>query len=318
MKRLDRITAILLQLQSKRLITAQEIAKKHNISVRTVYRDIRSLEEGGLPIVGDAGQGYSLVEGYHLPPIRFTKDEAAAFITAEKLVQKLTDKDTFNVFETALFKIKSALRNDEKEHLETLDSRIEIIGNPYLKPHGEAQNHLQDILRSIALKQIITIQYTTNTDQKNSQRQIEPIGIYYMSSRWYLVAYCWLRKDYRTFRVDRIVTITFTGKNIEQKHRPLKEFLKDITHKQTELQSIVVNFDKEAINYLGDQKYYMGFVSQIEKENTIEMTFLASSLEGFARWFMMYGDHATIVKPQKLKNRVHAILTDIQRKNALT
>ena len=314
MNRFDRIISILLQLQSKRVVTAQEIAKKHGISIRTVYRDIRSLEEGGIPIISDAGIGYSIVDGYHLPPIRFTKEEATAFLTAEKLVEKLTDKVTFDVYQSALFKIKAALKKDEKEHLETMDSHIEIVGNPYLTAKPATENHLQEILRSITLKQIISITYFNNSEQSSSQRQIEPVGIYYMSSRWYLVAYCWLRKDYRTFRVDRIEKISATSKTFEKKHKPLKEFLKEITSKQSDLHTVVINFDKDVIKYLGEQQYYHGFVSQKELDHAVEMTFLASSIEGFARWYVMYGDHASIVKPAVLKTRVKEIIKGIQKK----
>ena len=89
--RLSRLTAILTQLQSKRLITAKQLAEKHTVSIRTIYRDIRSLEKSGIPIITEEGKGYSIMEGYHLPPVLFTEDEANALITVEQLV--LNNKD---------------------------------------------------------------------------------------------------------------------------------------------------------------------------------------------------------------------------------
>src|SRR5664279_5689637 len=94
MNRIDRVTAILIQLQSKRVVKAQEIADRFNISLRTVYRDVKTLDEAGLPVIGEAGVGYSIMEGYRLPPVMFTREEATAFLTAEKLVEKLTDVST--------------------------------------------------------------------------------------------------------------------------------------------------------------------------------------------------------------------------------
>ncbi|MEL7062687.1 MAG: HTH domain-containing protein, partial [Bacteroidota bacterium] len=76
--RLSRLTAILTQLQSKRLVTAKALAERHNVSIRTIYRDIRTLEQSGIPIVTEEGKGYSIMEGYHLPPVVFTEDEANA------------------------------------------------------------------------------------------------------------------------------------------------------------------------------------------------------------------------------------------------
>ncbi len=86
--RLTRLTAILTQLQSQRLLTAIEMAKKHNISIRTVYRDIRTLEKSGVPIVSEEGKGYSIMDGYKLPPVMFTQEEANALITVEQLIKK--------------------------------------------------------------------------------------------------------------------------------------------------------------------------------------------------------------------------------------
>ena len=92
MNRFDRITAILIQLQSKKVVRAQDLADRFDISLRTVYRDIRTLEEAGVPLYGEAGVGYSIVDGYRLPPVMFTQEEAMAFITAEKLMEKFTDQ----------------------------------------------------------------------------------------------------------------------------------------------------------------------------------------------------------------------------------
>src|SRR3954447_3068852 len=101
MNRIDRLTAILIQLQSKRVVKAQEIADRFEISLRTVYRDVRALEEGGVPLVGEAGVGYSLVEGYRLPPVMFTKEEASALLFGAKLVEKMSDHSIQKEFQSA-------------------------------------------------------------------------------------------------------------------------------------------------------------------------------------------------------------------------
>ena len=92
-KRFDRIVAILIQLQSKKIVKAHELAERFKVSLRTIYRDIRTLEASGVPIYSEAGIGYSLMEGYRLPPVMFTREEASSFIAAEKLMQKFTDKE---------------------------------------------------------------------------------------------------------------------------------------------------------------------------------------------------------------------------------
>src|ERR1700712_437955 len=118
MNRIDRVSAILIQLQSRRVVKAIDIADRFGISLRTVYRDVKTLEEAGIPIIGEAGVGYSIMDGYRLPPVMFTREEATAFLTAEKFVEKLTDTSTTAQYQSAMYKVKAVLRSSEKDALE--------------------------------------------------------------------------------------------------------------------------------------------------------------------------------------------------------
>src|SRR6187402_3596094 len=118
MNRIDRISAILIQLQSRRVVKASDIAERFGISLRTVYRDVKTLEEAGIPLIGEAGIGYSIMDGYRLPPVMFTREEATAFLTAEKFVENLTDASTTTHYKSAMYKVRAVLKNTEKELLE--------------------------------------------------------------------------------------------------------------------------------------------------------------------------------------------------------
>ena len=98
MNRIDRVSAILIHLQTKKFVTAEEIANRFEISKRTIYRDLKALEEAGVPLGAEPGKGYYLVDGYHLPPVMFTHEEASAMLTAEKMVEKLTDRSVSENF----------------------------------------------------------------------------------------------------------------------------------------------------------------------------------------------------------------------------
>src|SRR6201995_5767023 len=115
MNRIDRISAILIHLQSRRVVKAGDIADRFNISLRTVYRDMKTLEEAGIPLIGEAGVGYSIMDGYRLPPVMFTKEEATAFLTAEKFVEKLTDTSTSGHYQSAMFKVRAVIKTSEKD-----------------------------------------------------------------------------------------------------------------------------------------------------------------------------------------------------------
>ncbi len=122
--RLERLTAIITQLQTKRLITSTMLSEKFGVSVRTIYRDIRALEKSGIPIITQEGRGYSIIEGYRLPPIMFTEKEANALITAEQLLSLNKDKSFVYDLKEAINKIKAVLRHDSKDKAELLSSRV--------------------------------------------------------------------------------------------------------------------------------------------------------------------------------------------------
>src|SRR5690606_34489127 len=106
-KRLSRLTAILTQLQTKRLLTSTALVDKFGVSVRTIYRDIRALEQAGVPIITEDGKGYTLMEGYKVPPVMFTEAQANALIIAEQLVLKNKDTSFIKDYTEAIDKIKA-------------------------------------------------------------------------------------------------------------------------------------------------------------------------------------------------------------------
>ena len=303
MNRIDRVSAILIQLQSRKVIKAQDIADRFGISLRTVYRDVRTLEEAGIPILGEAGVGYSIMDGYRLPPVMFTKEEATAFLTAEKMIEKLADSSTNDSYKSAMYKIRSVLRNTEKDFLENLDDHILVVKSRRQAHQQMKVNPIQTILKCIADKQVISIQYFSHYSQQKSERNIEPIGIFYLDSYWHLIAYCRLRKDYRDFRIDRINTIQPTSQNFDNTHPTLKDYLKQMMVEKN-VKTIVVRIDKAAMPFIEDQKYYNGFVSQKELKEQVEVSFVTASFEGFARWFMTFGDCAEIISPKEIKEKI--------------
>lgn len=313
MNRIDRVTAILIQLQSRKVVKAQEIADRFGISLRTVYRDVKTLEEAGIPVIGEAGVGYSIMDGYRLPPVMFTKEEATAFLTAEKMIEKLADSSTDDSYKSAMFKIRAVLRTSEKDFLENLDENIEVVKSRRQQHQTLEGTPLQSILKSIADKNVISIHYFAQYSQQKTERHIEPIGIFYLEPYWHLVAYCRLRKDYRDFRIDRINSIQFTDMIFEATHPTLKTYLDQMAEEKN-VKTVVIRVDKSAMPHIGDQKYYSGFVSQVELENQFEMTFLTGHLQGFARWFVTFGDHAEIVSPVELRKKIELQVGEVLKR----
>src|SRR5262245_25834572 len=161
MNRIDRLAAILIQLQSRRLVKAQDIADKFSISLRTVYRDVKALEEAGVPVIGEAGEGYRLMEGYKLPPVMFNQEEATALLTASKLVDSKTDASISKHYNAALDKIRAILRLSEKDHIEEIDEHIAVMQHPAIVHQPAAELHLQQILNAISSSSVIDINYNS-------------------------------------------------------------------------------------------------------------------------------------------------------------
>lgn len=303
MNRIDRLSAILIQLQSKPLVKAQELAAKFSISLRTVYRDVKALEEAGVPVIGEAGTGYKLMEGYKLPPIMFNQDEASALLTAAKLMQSMSDAPTSRHYQSALDKIKAVLRHAEKSHIAELDEHIAVVPHATFVYEKPSELHLSKILQAIATSAILQFDYTSISKSEQLRRRAEPIGIYYQGSHWHLVAFCHLRKDYRNFRTDKISQLHLTGEKMTQTHPPLQNFLNRMTEKR-ELRKVMIEVKAGIVKYFGEQKYYQGFVKEELIGDHVRMTFLTSSLTGFSRWFLLFGDEASIVEPLELKDLV--------------
>jgi len=313
MNRIDRLVAILLQLQSTRRIKAKDIAEKFNLSLRTVYRDVKALEEAGVPVIGEAGTGYSLMEGYRLPPVMFNLDEATALITASKLVQSKTDAGISKHYSSALDKIKAVLRHSEKEHIEEIDDHIAVMQHPAIVYQPESQLHLQSILKAIGSSLVVEVAYNSIERNETTIRRLEPVGIYHMGSHWYLVAFCQMRNDYRNFRTDRIQQLKITDEHNSKSHPPLQDFLHK-TSADKEVHQVIIDVEPDVVKYLGEQKYYNGFVKEENIGELVRMTFLTGSLMGFSRWFMLFGDHAEIVEPIELNEMVAEIAEGILRK----
>ncbi len=216
------------------------------------------------------------------------------------MCEKLTDASTVVNHKSAMYKIRAILRSSEKDMLEGMDSIIEVVKSRY-QPTIADNDYIQPILNSIVQKYILSIEYFAQHSQEHTQREIEPVGIFYADNYWHLIAYCRLRNDYRDFRTDRIKKLCVTDEHFTSQHPTLKTYIAQ-TAKEKHLEMVVIKVDKSVYNNLSQQKYYSGFVSEKDMGKVHGNDFLTISLEGFARWYMMFGDHAEIIRPESLKN----------------
>lgn len=311
MNRIDRLTAILIQMQTKRIVKAEEIADRFEISLRTVYRDVKALMEAGVPIGSEAGKGYFIVDGYHLPPVMFTQEEGSAMLFAGKLVEKMTDKSIRKEFDSALLKIKAVLNESEKDHLENLHAHVEVKNMPHDQP--PFPNHFLTAIQKAAVdKEVLRIEYASNYAEEVTTRDVEPIGLFFYSNAWHLIAWCRLRSGYRDFRTDRIKTLKSIGIKFDSRNLlSLQEYLATVVQGHREVQKVVVLFDKRDAKFIGNTKYMYGFASEEELDTKVRMTFLTGYIKSICRWLLMYGKSVTIEHPEEAKEIISEFLEEL-------
>jgi len=222
---MDRLLGILTLLQSRKYVTAEKIAGKFSISIRTVYRDVKALGELGIPVSFEAPKGYFVVQGYFLPPVSFSTAEANALLLIEVLVNGFTDQSVRKQYASALDKIRAVLHGSQKEELERLNEKVR-----FQKPDCFNLNfeYLPTLQNAIAARTILEIEYI-NQKEENSKRKLEPIGLIFYAFNWHLIGWCYTRRDYRDFRVSRIKKLKDTGLPFKRKtHIELNEYMKQL------------------------------------------------------------------------------------------
>jgi len=306
--RIDRLHAILTHLQSKKKVKAREVADRFQISLRTVYRDVKALEESGVPVIGEAGSGYTIMEGYRLPPVMFTQEEASALLMGAKLAEQLTDASVKKYFDAALFKIKAILRTTDKDYVDQLTDHIEVLQSRLPADHTSNQ-YLAAMQKAIVDKKVIFLRYQANSHEEITERLVEPIGLCYYSLNWHLIGWCRLRNGYRDFRLSRIVRVQLKEETFKNAHPSLKEYIKTMTW-NSDLQEVVVRFKKNVTRHIQDQKYFYGFVREEDAGESVRMHFLTTSLNGFGRWLLMFTNSVCIESPVALSDVTKRLATD--------
>jgi len=208
-----------------------------------------------------------------------------------------------------LMKIKAILRSSEKQSLAVLDDSIAISDDN----RWENKTYLQDIFKGIAAKRILNIEYK-KADGTSSNRKLEPIGCYHQFNNWYLVAFCQWQSDYRTFKINRIAHLRVLEQHFDTKHINLQDYINqqnETWKAQQQFKEIEIAFHKSLIKYAESRKYYFGFVKQIEEKEVVRIKFLNSSLELIARWLLQFGDQATVIAPNELKDRLKTLAREL-------
>jgi predicted DNA-binding transcriptional regulator YafY len=303
MNRTDRLVAMVMYLQGRRLVRAEDMAAHFEVSVRTIYRDISALGEAGVPIAGEAGVGYSLVRGYHLPPVMLTEDEAASLFVGAELVRQFTDASLSAPVNAAVDKLRAVLPRERQDHVERLARQTVVVGRV---SHGgidpEAQPWLLAVQRGVGQRRVLRLAYR-GRERAETSRDVEPLGVVCYGGTWHLVAWCRLRKDVRHFRVDRIRKLHALDEHFPARPEfSLSQHVKAYEERMAMLPVRV--WFAACVHERARRESYATLVPELERDGGTEFSFTTSSFDWLAQWLLSFGTQAEAIEPAALRERV--------------
>ncbi len=219
MRRADRLFQIVQHLRGGRLVTARLLSERLEVSERTIYRDIADLQSTGVPIDGEAGVGYLMREGFELPPLMFTRDEIVSLVAGARMVRAFGGAAMARAAEEALVKIGTVLPEQERDRID----RTEIHTPRWVVSDTDRQT-IDALDRAVEKREVLRLDYNDEAG-RGSERDVRPLGLWFWGKVWTLVAWCELRGDFRTFRIDRIATISLAGRTFRpERGKQLADF----------------------------------------------------------------------------------------------
>ena len=304
MNRTDRLVALVMLLQSRRVTTAAEMARHFEITERTVYRDIAALGESGVPILGEPGVGYSLMKGYHLPPVMFSPEEAFALLTGGLLTERMTDGSMREATRSALGKVTAVLPAGLQGRVERLQKTI-VVGS---RSPSVGIVSLTEVQQALAEGRVLRLGYFGAARQAATERTVEPLGLVFYLDHWHLIAWCRLRGEVRDFRVDRISSCEATQEPVPP--RPDFSLQDHLSRCMATERGEVAVLKLPVIRMESVRRFWGPMIFEEEAIGAsvqVSLSYRAEGMDYIGRWLLGMGNEVTIVEPEKLREHVHAM-----------
>jgi predicted DNA-binding transcriptional regulator YafY len=203
MARAERLLTLLQTLRRhRRPVSGASLAAETGVSLRTLYRDIASLQSQGADIEGEAGVGYVLRPGFMLPPMMFSQEEIEALVLGSRWVARAADPRLAAAGADALAKIGAVLPSEMRE---AIDSETLIVA---LRRKTEDTADVSVIRKAIRAERILELNYS-DEQGRVSIRRVWPFALGYFEQVRMMIAWCELRTGFRHFRTDRIIDMTY-------------------------------------------------------------------------------------------------------------
>jgi predicted DNA-binding transcriptional regulator YafY len=302
MNRTDRLLGVLLELQRRKRVRAEDLAALFETSKRTIYRDIQALCETGVPIIAQAGHGYSLVEGYFLPPLSFTVDEATMLVLGSAFAAQSFDAQYRDAAHAANRKIEAVLSAKQRDEVHYLQTSIALVA-PETIGRGATTTLLAQLRRAIIARQAVQFHYHTRYPQNGSParntRAADPYGLVHYNGAWYLIGYCHLRRAIRNFRLDRMTNLKLLEKTFQ---RP-PNFTMETPAENERKVLVQVLFDAEATPWVKEARGY--YITEMkDTPYGLLVTLQLHSEDEAIPWLLSWGYHVRVIEPPSIRQRM--------------
>jgi predicted DNA-binding transcriptional regulator YafY len=299
MNRIDRLFAVLLKLQAKKQLRAEDLARHFEVSKRTIYRDMAALNEMGVPIISLPGEGYEMMEGFYLPPLIFTPAEASAlFLGAQMLIGQAAGHMPI-VAEHALSKLAAILPPATKAQVDQLTGIIQFILPTDRFDLDDGR--LMTLQRAIVERRVVHVKYHSYSQNEVTERDIEPQNLTYSNGTWYVNGYCRLRQGPRGFRLDRIDELKLRAERFKERaHTPAASEPVDVR----------VRFDHSIVRWVRERQHY-AFQREELAPDGIVMTYRVHRLTELTPWLLGWGAQAEVLSPPELRAEIRQIAQQV-------
>jgi len=295
--KIDRLMNIIVVLLNQKKITAKELAEKFEVSVRTIYRDIDTIDMAGIPIISYPGVngGFGIMENYKLNNQLLTINNLCSILTTlNGINHSLEDKD----IDASIEKFRSLIPNDQKNYLELQMDQL-VIDMPSWAKSKKEKERIKIIREAINLSKLITISYH-NYNNEFSRRTIEPISIIFKGYTWHLFAYCLNKDDYRLFRITRIKDLVLNEDTFERRKMTYREY--DESKVQVKTNHVTLKFSPHVRSRVED--IFNDDDLQILNTNEIVVTSEFPESEWFYSLILSFGEHVEVLGPQLIRETI--------------
>ncbi|AJG93419.1 YafY family transcriptional regulator [Bacillus anthracis] len=314
MPKIDNMLAILWMLRSGEKITAKQISEKLEINIRTVYRYIDTISTSGVPIISEPGHngGYTLLNNFVEAPLFFDFEEQTSLFHAAVFAEEAGYYGG-EALNRAISKL-SKYSNQEQEtkinqHLTSLEviSRLNSLS---------VETFLKELEQAVADGYSVKILYHKSGEKQLNYRLVDPYRIIYWNNKWYMIGFCHLRNDIRSFRVDRIESLMLTENKFNQPENFsardffIKSLLPPIEDKESII-SLVINGDKSVLADIC-QHWFLGHYLQVRTSNQAVFLLEKDMIHTYVPYLLLpYNKSIKVIEPISLKNRIIEVLSEL-------